>query len=52
MTSSASISKLYYPLNDEKNSELCAEYKKLAEAEEKISLVADLASISIMIWIR
>lgn len=26
----------YYPVNDEKNSELCLKYKKLAEAEERV----------------
>ena len=41
----------YYPVNDEKNSLLYAEYKKLAE-ELRWSYIwrNDLANISIMIW--
>lgn len=42
----------YYPVNDEKNSALYAEYKKLADAEEKVIFGGRLVSISIMIWMQ
>ena len=41
----------YYPVNDEKNGKLYAEYKKLTDAEKKLFLANDLMSINITIWI-
>lgn len=42
----------YYPVNDARNQELYAKYKKLADNEKMWYSVAGLESTSIMIWIR
>ena len=42
----------YYPVNDEKNSRLYAEYRAMAEAEPGVVFGGRLVNISIMIWIR
>ena len=40
----------YYPVNDEKNSKLYAEYKKLAEQKKMLFLAEDSENINTMIW--
>jgi UDP-galactopyranose mutase len=40
----------YYPVNDDKNGKLYAEYKKLADNEKNIIFGGVLENISIMIW--
>lgn len=40
----------YYPVNDEKNGALYAQYKELADAESKVYSADVLVSTNIMIW--
>ena len=40
----------YYPVNDEKNSSLYSEYKKMADKEDKVVFGGRLESTDIMIW--
>lgn len=42
----------YYPVNDDKNSRLYSDYKKLADAEKKVVFSGRLVSTSTMIWIK